>query len=138
MVSTIVTITLMEMLQSRTLVSPADFELAIMRCESFGMHTLRVYGPLDEPAGVVFALGGGGALELSRQPGHPPCGVRLWIHVPSLPDALDGLVSREYPGQIGPVEHQPWGLIECTVELFDGVAVVLVEIPRDHPLRWRS
>lgn len=133
-----VTVTPMEMLQSRILVSPADFEFARSRCESFGMRSTRVYGPLDDPAGVVYAIGGGGALELSRQPGPPPSGVRLWVQVPSLAGALDDLTARAYHGPVGPVEHQPWGLIECTVELFDGVSVVLIETPPDHPLHWRG
>jgi hypothetical protein len=128
----------MEMLQSRTLVTPGDFTLACSRCDAFGMRTLRVYGPLDDPAGVVYALGGGGALELSGQPGPPPSGVRLWVQVPSLPAAVADLAARGYPGQVGPIKHQPWGLIECDVELFDGVAVVLVEVPREHPLHWRG
>lgn len=128
----------MEMLQSRTLVAPADFELAMARCVAFGMRTLRVYGPLEDPAGVVFAIGGGGMLELSRQIGPPPSGVRLWIQVPTLADAVAELASRSYPGQVGSVEHQPWGLIECEIELFGGVAVVLVEVPREHPLHWRA
>ena len=128
----------MELLQSRTLVTPTDFGFARSRCEAFGMRSLRMYGPLDDPAGVVFATGGGGALEISRHAGPPPSGLRLWVHVPSITDAVEELVARAYPGRIGSIEHQPWGLIECDVDLFDGVSAVLVEVPRDHPLHWRG
>jgi len=31
--------------------------------------------------------------------------------------------------------HEPWGLIEMWIEDPDGVRIVLVEIPADHPLR---
>jgi hypothetical protein len=126
------------MLQSRVLVSPSNFDLAVSRCKAFGMRSLRVYGLLDNPVGVVFATGGGGTLELSRTKSTPPSGVRLWIQVPSLVDAIEELQSSRYPGAIGPAELQPWGLLECEVELFDGVSVIVVEVPRDHPLHWRG
>jgi hypothetical protein len=128
----------MEMIQSRLVVTPANFGFARSRCETFGLHSVRIFGPIDDPAGVVYATGGGGLLELSHQPGSPPSGIRLWVQVPSITDALDNLAAREYPGRVGAVELQPWGLHECSVELFDGVAVILVEVPRDHPLRWRG
>jgi uncharacterized glyoxalase superfamily protein PhnB len=32
-------------------------------------------------------------------------------------------------------ETEPWGLIEMWIEDPDGVRIVLVEVPADHPLR---
>lgn len=102
----------------------------------FGLHTTRVYGPLEDPAGVVFAVGGGGELEISRQPGVPPSGVTLWIQVPDSKAAALELQGRGFKVEV-PV-LQPWGLLECPVDLFDGVGVILVEVPREHPLHWRG
>lgn len=128
----------MEILTSRLLVSPTNFEFACSRCEAFGLRSLRVYGPLEAPAGIVFATGGGGALEITRSSPTPPSGLRIWLQVPSLAAALEDLVVRKYPGHVGTTTQQPWGLFECPVELFDGVSIVLVEVPREHPLHWRG
>jgi len=128
----------MELLQSRVLLNPSDFKAALRRCEEFGLHTLRIYGPLEEPLGVLFSLGGGGILELSSLERIPPSGVRLWVQVPSMSRALEELKNRQYPGNMGEPVHQPWGLLECEVELFEGVVVILVEVPKEHPLHWRG
>ena len=36
-----------------------------------------------------------------------------------------------------PPVREPWGLIEMWIADPDGVGIVLVEIPADHPLRYR-
>ena len=43
--------------------------------------------------------------------------------------AVNGVVLRALP------ERKPWGLVEATVEDPDGLTIVLVEVPADHPLR---
>jgi hypothetical protein len=32
-------------------------------------------------------------------------------------------------------QQEPWGLLEMWIEDPDGVRIVLVEVPREHPLR---
>lgn len=128
----------MELLQSRTLIRPRDFRAAVDACISFGLRSVRCYGPLEDPVGVVFALGGGGTLELSRQPGTPPQGVTLWLQVPDIRVAASALSTGSFKGEVGAVVLQPWGLLECEVGLFDGVCVTLVEVPPAHPLHWRQ
>jgi hypothetical protein len=128
----------MELLQSRVLVHPENFRVAVDRCASFGLRSIRCFGPLEEPAGVVYATGGGGALELSSQPGPAPIGITLWIQVPDMSAAVQDLRTRCYDGLVGQPALQPWGLLECDVELFDGVGVKLVEVPPTHPLHWRG
>lgn len=131
------TVVLVELLQSRVLVHPADFDRAAQRCSAFGLHSIRCYGPLDEPFGIVYAAGGV-SLEISRQPGPPPQGVTLWLQVPDVDAAVENLRTEQYDGAVGAPVLQPWGLWECEIELFEGVDVLLVEVPRAHPLHWRG
>jgi len=129
-------VTGMEFLQSRILTHPADFDLAVHRCTSFGLRPIRCYGPLDEPYGIVY-YAGGSSLEISRQPGPPPAGVTLWLQVPDIVASVNDLHTRGYEGAVGFPSLQPWGLLECEIELFYGVSVLLVEVPHSHPLHWR-
>lgn len=131
------TVDSMELLQSRVLVHPREFDHAAQRCNAFGLRSIRCYGPLEEPLGIVYAAGGT-SLEISRQPGAKPEGVTLWLQVPDIDAAIDGLRTSQYDGEIGTPVLQPWGLWECPVELFEGVGVLLIEVPRTHPLHWRS
>jgi hypothetical protein len=36
---------------------------------------------------------------------------------------------------VRPPQLEPWGLVELWIEDPDGVSIVLVEVPEDHPLR---
>ena len=128
----------MELMSSRVLVRPRDYRAAVERCMAFGLRVMRSWGPLEDPVGIVFALGGGGLLELSASAGDTTTGLRLWLQVPSLSEACGALSGSGFDDAIGEGVLQPWGLLECEVELFDGVTVVLVEIPETHPLRWRG
>ncbi|GHF31807.1 hypothetical protein GCM10018772_66880 [Streptomyces fumanus] len=38
---------------------------------------------------------------------------------------------------VRPPVKEPWGLVEMWIEDPDGTPIVLVEIPADHPLRYR-
>lgn len=98
-----------------------------------GLAVYREFGPPESP-GVVFFLGQG-LLEVSGggEPA-PPAGMALWLQVRDvraeqhrLTDAGVRIVRAARP--------EPWGLIEMWVEDPDGVRIVLVEVPADHPLR---
>lgn len=119
----------MEILASRVLLSPCDFEVSRrFYAETLGLAVFREFR-----GGVVFFLGGG-FLELSRS--GPPVTddkVGLWLQVRDLDAAFAGL-----PAGAPVVEEpalKPWGLREARLRDPDGLLLVLVEVPADHPLR---
>jgi predicted enzyme related to lactoylglutathione lyase len=127
---------LMEVLSSRVLVHPTDFERSFrFYAQSLGLHIYREWGS-GSTRGVVFFLGGG-FLELS---GSSRTGtsesVGLWLQVPDV-DAVGhkleeaGVDVIEYPTE------KPWGLREMKIRDPDGLRIVIVEVPETHPLRRR-
>jgi hypothetical protein len=38
---------------------------------------------------------------------------------------------------VRPPVQEPWGLVEMWIADPDGTQIVLVEVPADHPLRYR-
>lgn len=125
----------MEVLASRILLRPRDPE----RSRRFYRDTLglAVYREFGSPAhpGLVFFLGSG-FLEVSGQAhGDPPDdGLALWLQVRDLEAEHKRLRAADVPVTRGP-RQEPWGLLEMWVEDPDGVPIVLVEVPDDHPLR---
>lgn len=124
----------MHVLQSRVLLRPADFDVSVDFYEQrLGLVRYREWGRRGR-RGVVFFLGGG-YLELTEGgPAQPPAGVRLWLQVGDLAGAHDELV-RGGVAIAEPPERKPWGLLEMVVTDPDGLALVVVETPADHPLR---
>jgi len=122
-----------EVLTSRLLLRPTD----PARSHGFyrdvlGLAVHREFGPPGH-RGVVYLTGGGGLLEVSGSSATPPTGLALWLQVRDVRAEHErlaplGVVTR------APVQ-EPWGLVECWLADPDGVPVVLVEIPADHPLR---
>jgi catechol 2,3-dioxygenase-like lactoylglutathione lyase family enzyme len=98
-----------------------------------GLAIYREFGPPDDP-GVVFFLGPG-LLEVS---GHTagPAGrsVMIWIQVRDVYAEHARLAAAGVPIVRGPAT-EPWGLIEMWIQDPDGIQIVLVEVPADHPLR---
>ncbi|NED96395.1 VOC family protein [Phytoactinopolyspora alkaliphila] len=124
----------MEILSSRILLRPSDPQ----RSQRFyrdvlGLAVYREFGPPEHP-GVAFFLGQG-LLEVSGSGAEEPPGpVRIWLQVRDVRAehhrlAAVGVAITREPRQ------EPWGLIEMWIEDPDGIAIVLVEIPGDHPLR---
>lgn len=124
----------MEVLSSRILLRPAD----LGRSREFyrdvlGLAVYREFGPPDDP-GVVFFLGSG-LLEVSGRAGGPTGDrVMIWLQV------RDVRAEREWLAEAGAVilrepVAEPWGLTEMWIEDPDGIRIVLVEVPADHPLR---
>ncbi len=123
----------MEVLNSRVLLHPVD----PARSRGFyrdvlGLAVAREFGPPDEP-GVVFFLGGG-LLEISGRAEQSPRGLVLWLQVRDVAAEHRRLAAAGVPVVQEPA-LQPWGLVEMQVEAPDGVRLVLVEVPADHPLR---
>jgi catechol 2,3-dioxygenase-like lactoylglutathione lyase family enzyme len=119
-----------EFLSSRILLRPGDRERSL----AFYRDTLGLAVYREFPGGTVFFLGNG-FLELSGQgSAGPGPDVALWLQVRDLARAADELAERGVPVLREP-RQEPWGLHEMWISDPDGVRIVLVEIPPDHPLR---
>jgi catechol 2,3-dioxygenase-like lactoylglutathione lyase family enzyme len=87
----------------------------------------------DDPSMVFFLSSG--FLEVS---GHAagPAGrsVLIWIRVPDVRAEHARLAGAGVPVIRAPAA-EPWGLTEMWIVDPDGIRIVLVEVPADHPLR---
>lgn len=128
----------MHVLQSRLLLRPTALDASVDFYEHrVGLVRYREWGRAPH-RGVVYFLGGG-YLELteSAEGAAPVRGVRLWLQVADAQAARDELSARGVAIAAEP-ERKPWGLIELSVHDPDGLELVIVETPLDHPLRRRE
>ncbi len=126
----------MEVLSSRVLLRPTDFERSFrFYAEELGLHIYREWesGP---NRGVVFFLGGG-FLELSGS-SRTATGesVGLWLQVREV-DAVGHELEEAGVDIIELPTDKPWGLREMQIRDPDGLRIVIVEVPETHPLRRR-
>ncbi len=124
----------MDVLSSRILLRPADLDRSLQFYRDvLGLAIYREFGTLADP-GVVFFLGAG-MLEVS---GHADSAqgrsVMIWLQVRDVQAVHERLAAAGVPVLRPPVT-EAWGLIEMWIEDPDGVRIVLVEVPADHPLR---
>ncbi|MFF4496149.1 VOC family protein [Streptomyces sp. NPDC001546] len=127
---------MVHVLGSRILLRPTDPERSrAFYGDTLGLAVHREFGTGPE-RGTVYFLGGG-FLELSGRAEDPPApGLRLWLQVEDVEAAHREL--RERGAEVlRPPQQEPWGLIEMSIADPDGVRIVLVEVPADHPLRYR-
>jgi catechol 2,3-dioxygenase-like lactoylglutathione lyase family enzyme len=127
-----------DVLSSRVLLHPADrYRSQRFYRDTLGLAIYREFGDPANP-GIVFYLGGG-FLEVSgaAEQGSAPPALRLWMQVRD--------VTLEYQRLAGlgvavlrPPAMEPWGLLEMWIEDPDGVRIVLVQVPDQHPLRRDS
>ena len=123
----------MEVLSSRVLLRPTDPERSrAFYGDVLGLAVYREFGP-PEHRGVVYFLGSG-LLEVSGRAEEPPSGLALWLQVRDLAAEHARLSLAGIPVLQAP-RLEPWGLVEMWIADPDGVRIVLVEIPPDHPLR---
>jgi predicted enzyme related to lactoylglutathione lyase len=123
-----------DVLSSRILLRPSDLDRSRrFYRDVLGLAIYREFGPPDDP-GVVFFLGPG-LLEVSG-PAAGPGGqsVMIWIQVRDVHAEHTKLAAAGASILRGPVT-EPWGLTEMWIEDPDGIRIVLVEVPADHPLR---
>jgi catechol 2,3-dioxygenase-like lactoylglutathione lyase family enzyme len=124
-----------DVLSSRILLRPADLDRSRrFYRDVLGLAVYREFGPPDDP-GLVFFLGQG-LLEVSGPaadaPGRPSA--MIWLQVRDVRAEHDRLAAAGARVLREPVT-EPWGLTEMWIEDPDGVRIVLVEVPADHPLR---
>ena len=124
----------MEVLSSRVLLRPTDFERSFrFYAEILDLHVYREWGS-GPTRGVVFFLGGG-FLELSGSSDASSSEkVSLWLQVRDVDAVGRELEDAGVEIVEAPVD-KPWGLHEMRIEDPDGVRLVIVEVPKDHPLR---
>lgn len=127
---------MVHVLSSRTLLRPTDPE----RSRDFyggalGLAVAREFGTGPE-RGTVYFLGGG-QLEVSgRSPEPVSPGLRLWLQVEDAAAAHRELLERGVE-VLRPPLREPWGLVEMWITDPDGVEICVVEVPSDHPMRYR-
>lgn len=129
----------MDVLGSRILLRPVD----PARSQQFyrdvlGLAVYREFGPPDNP-GLVFHAGNG-LIEVSG-PGNrgdhvrpEPRDIALWMQVRDV-EAEHRRLAEAGVAIDRPPRLEPWGLVEMWLHDPDGLAIVLVEVPPDHPLR---
>lgn len=124
----------MEVLSSRILLRPADLDRSRrFYRDVLGLAIYREFGPAANP-GTVFFLGQG-LLEVSGHGSAPPGdSVMIWLQVRDVHAERDRLAAAGVRILREPVT-EPWGLIEMWIADPDGVPIVVVEVPADHPLR---
>ncbi|GAB2687457.1 VOC family protein [Saccharopolyspora gloriosae] len=120
----------MEVLNSRMILRPLDPERSLR----FYRDVLGLAISREFPGGTVFFLGQG-FLELSGRGEHGPSPDQvLWLQVRDLRSEFDRLSGLGVAVETAPV-RQPWGLDEAWIADPDGMRIVLVEVPQDHPVR---
>ncbi|MFF7486746.1 VOC family protein [Streptomyces luteogriseus] len=127
---------MVHVLSSRILLRPTDPERSrAFYGEQLGLAVYREFGTGAE-RGTVFFLGGG-FLEVSGRSETPPApAVRLWLQVDDVAAAQEELRAKGVDIVRPPVQ-EPWGLVEMWIADPDGTPIVLVEVPSDHPMRYR-
>ncbi|OEJ37773.1 glyoxalase [Streptomyces agglomeratus] len=127
---------MVHVLSSRTLLRPTDPERSrAFYGEALGLAVYREFGTGPE-RGTVYFLGGG-FLEVSGRSETPPSpALQLWLQVADAAAAYDELSGRGVEVLRPPV-REPWGLIEMWIADPDGARIAVVEVPADHPLRYR-
>lgn len=125
----------MDPLSSRVILRPSDLQKsqAFYR-DVLGLAISREFGDPQAPGQVYFM--GNGLLEVSGQrdndggPGH----LELWIQVRDVAAEYKRLADAGVNILREP-KTEPWGLIEMWIADPDGVRIVLVQVPEDHPIR---
>jgi catechol 2,3-dioxygenase-like lactoylglutathione lyase family enzyme len=120
----------MEVLSSRILLHPRDRD----RSTAFYRDVLGLAVHREFPGGTVFVLGGG-FLEVSGESAaNPSVATAVWLQVRDLAAAAAELIQRDVEVLREP-RREPWGLDEMWIADPDGLRLVIVEVPTDHPLR---
>jgi catechol 2,3-dioxygenase-like lactoylglutathione lyase family enzyme len=118
----------MEILASRVLFRPSDYRRSVeFYRDSIGLAIAREYS-----GGTVF-YAGQSLIELAGH-GEPTSGGSLWLQVRDLYATQAELEGRGVP-IARTARQEAWGLHEMHVSDPDGVTLIFVQVPEDHPLR---
>jgi catechol 2,3-dioxygenase-like lactoylglutathione lyase family enzyme len=123
----------MEILASRVLFRPADYQRAVeFYRDGIGLAIAREYA-----GGTVF-YAGQALIEIAdhggADAGAAPFPGALWLQVRDLYTAQADLEDRGV-AITRAAKQEPWGLHEMHVTDPDGVTLIFVQVPDDHPLR---
>lgn len=123
----------MEILASRVLLRPADYQRSVsFYRDDIGLAIAREYA-----AGTVF-YAGQSLIELAGHGAAPqdrgPFPGALWLQVRDLYATQAELESRGVTITRA-AQQELWGLHEMHVADPDGITLIFVQIPSDHPLR---
>ena len=125
----------MQVLSSRIILRPADYPATLaFYNDGLGLAVAREY-----PGGTVF-FAGQGLVEVAAHGGDGSSstfGGAIWLQVRDVEAARIELTERGIAIEREPV-LEPWGLWEMWLRDPDGVPIVVVEIPPDHPIRLDS
>jgi catechol 2,3-dioxygenase-like lactoylglutathione lyase family enzyme len=126
----------MEVLSGRVILRPVDLERSLhFYGETLGLKIYREYGT-GSGRGVVFFIGGGYLEITGRAPEVDVDKLSLWLQVPDL-DRVHKKLTEAGIDIVDPPERKPWGLEEMWIRDPDGLTIVIVQVPEDHPLRHR-
>lgn len=121
----------MEILSSRTILRAADYPTTLR----FYRDTLGLAIAREYPGGTVF-FAGQGLIEIVARgnTGANSFQGALWLQVRDLLNAQAELVVKGV-SIVREARQEPWGLHEMWIADPDGISIVLVQIPADHPIR---
>ncbi len=119
----------MEILSSRVLLRPADYHRSLtFYRDQLGLAIAREY-----PGGTVF-YAGQSLIELAGHGEPKSFSGALWLQVRDVYATADELRSRGID-ITREARQEMWGLHEMYVTDPDGVTLIFVQIPENHPLR---
>ncbi|MEU6354842.1 VOC family protein [Streptomyces sp. NPDC047072] len=127
---------MVHVLSSRVLLRPSNPEQSRhFYGDQLGLAVYREFGTGPE-RGTVYFLGGGFLEVAGRSETAPSPAMQLWMQVADVAAAHEELRAKSVEIVRPPVK-EPWGLIEMWIADPDGTRIVLVEVPADHPIRYR-
>ena len=122
----------MEILSSRVLLRPNDYQRSL----TFYRDTLGLAIAREYPGGTVF-FAGQSLIELAGHGEPRSFSGALWLQVRDVYQVQDELrqrgveITRE-------ARQEPWTLHEMHITDPDGVTLIFVQVPSNHPLRRDS
>ncbi|TSD95117.1 VOC family protein [Skermania sp. ID1734] len=122
----------MQVLSSRLILRPADYDTTLR----FYRDTLGLAIAREYPGGTVF-FAGQGLVEIAghgQTDGSSTFSGAIWLQVRDIGEAQNELASKGV-AIVREARREPWGLVEMWIADPDGVSIVVVEVPADHPLR---
>jgi catechol 2,3-dioxygenase-like lactoylglutathione lyase family enzyme len=119
----------MEILASRMLLRPADYPASL----AFYRDTLALAIAREYPGGTVF-YAGQSLIEVAGHGGPQTTSAALWLQVRDVYATQQELTDRGVQ-IVREARQEPWGLHELHISDPDGVALIFVQIPANHPLR---